>query len=135
MTSNIMMKLKDKMTPAELADCLGLARQTINRWVREQQWRTESIPGVKGGRARLIIIDKTVLDFLANIPALRHLLTEHQLAEPSSHYFVNDAGAIWRQIAETLHLMTIEEQQHLRDLLAREGISGFLSRLGIASQK
>lgn len=96
MTSNIMMKLKDKMTPAELADCLGLARQTINRWVREQKWRTETIPGVKGGRARLIIIDKPVLDFLANIPALRHLLTEHQLAEPSSHYFVNDAGAIWQ---------------------------------------
>ncbi|MCL7678159.1 putative DNA-binding transcriptional regulator, partial [Klebsiella pneumoniae] len=48
-----MMKLKDKMTPAELADCLGLARQTINRWVREKQWRTEAIPGVKGGRARL----------------------------------------------------------------------------------
>ena len=69
------------------------------------------------------------------IPALRHLLTEHQLAEPSSHYFVNDAGVIWRQIAETLHLMTAEEQQRLRDLLAREGISGFLSRLGIASQK
>ncbi|HDT0971473.1 putative DNA-binding transcriptional regulator, partial [Escherichia coli] len=41
-----MMKLKDKMTPAELADCLGLARQTINRWVREKQWRTEAIPGV-----------------------------------------------------------------------------------------
>lgn len=44
-----MMKLKDKMTPAELADCTGLARQTINRWVREKQWRTEAIPGVKGG--------------------------------------------------------------------------------------
>ena len=43
-----MMKLKDKMTPAELADCLGLARQTINRWVRQQKWRTEAIPGVKG---------------------------------------------------------------------------------------
>jgi DNA-binding XRE family transcriptional regulator len=37
-----MMKLKDKMTPAELADCLGLARQTINRWVREKQWRTKA---------------------------------------------------------------------------------------------
>lgn len=135
MTSNLMMKLKDKMTPAELADCLGLARQTINRWVREQQWRTESIPGVKGGRARLIVIDKSVLDFLANIPALRHLLTENQLAEPTSHYFVNNADAIWRQIAETLHLMTAEEQQHLRDLLAREGISGFLSRLGISGEK
>ncbi|WP_148659997.1 YfeC-like transcriptional regulator, partial [Klebsiella pneumoniae] len=27
-----MMKLKDKMTPAELAKSLNLARQTINRW-------------------------------------------------------------------------------------------------------
>ena len=32
------MKLKDKMTPAELAECLNLARQTINRWAREQKW-------------------------------------------------------------------------------------------------
>lgn len=58
-----MMKLKDKMTPAELAECLNLARQTINRWAREQNWRTEAIPGVKGGRARLIVIDKAVIDF------------------------------------------------------------------------
>ncbi|MBK0432731.1 YfeC-like transcriptional regulator, partial [Klebsiella pneumoniae] len=27
-----MMKLKEKMTPAELAEVLGLARQTVNRW-------------------------------------------------------------------------------------------------------
>ncbi|MDG1644653.1 putative DNA-binding transcriptional regulator [Klebsiella huaxiensis] len=126
-----MMKLKDKMTPAELAECLNLARQTINRWAREQKWRTEAIPGVKGGRARLIVIDKTVVDFLVNIPALRHLTMEYQLAEQPGNYFVNDADAIWRQIVETLHLMTPAEQLHLRDLLAREGISGFLSRLGI----
>lgn len=131
----MMMKLKDKMTPAELAEYLGLARQTINRWVREQKWRTEAIPGVKGGRARLIVIDRPVLDFLANIPALRHLIADYQLAEPAGHYFINDAGAIWRQIAETLHLMTPEEQQHLRDFLAREGISGFLSRLGISGER
>ncbi|EKP26669.1 hypothetical protein KOXM_17213, partial [Klebsiella michiganensis] len=37
-----MMKLKEKMTPAELAECLNLARQTINRWAREQSWRTEA---------------------------------------------------------------------------------------------
>ncbi|WMI91499.1 putative DNA-binding transcriptional regulator [Escherichia coli] len=43
-----MMKLIDKMTPAELADCLGVARQTINRWVREKQWRTEEYPALKG---------------------------------------------------------------------------------------
>jgi hypothetical protein len=125
------MKLKDKMTPAELAECLNLARQTINRWAREQQWRTEAIPGVKGGRARLIVIDKTVIDFLTNIPALRHLAIDSQLAEQPVRYFVNDADTVWRQIVETIQLMTPTEQLHLRDLLAREGISGFLSRLGI----
>ncbi|GMX11443.1 hypothetical protein LOCUS_25940 [Klebsiella pneumoniae] len=80
-----MMKLKDKMTPAELADCLGLARQTINRWVREKQWRTEAIPGVKGGRARLVVIDQPVREFLTNIPARRHLLTDNHLAESQVH--------------------------------------------------
>lgn len=75
-----MMKLKDKMTPAELADCLGLARQTINRWVREKKWRTEAIPGVKGGRARLVVIDQPVREFLTNIPARRHLFSDNHLA-------------------------------------------------------
>lgn len=77
------MKLKEKMTPAELAEVLGLARQTVNRWAREQKWRTEAIPGVKGGRARLIVIDRPVIDFLTNIPAFRHLNEEYQLAETS----------------------------------------------------
>ena len=80
----------------------------------------------------MIVIDKAVIDFLANIPALRHLTLDNQLAEPVVKYFVNDADTIWRQIVETMHLMTPAEQLHLRDLLAREGISGFLSRLGIA---
>ena len=128
-----MMKLKDKMTPAELADCLGLARQTINRWVREQKWRTEAIPGVKGGRARLVVIDKPVLEFLTNAPARRHLFTDNHLAESTGAYLVNEADVVWRQITETLQLMTPAEQLQLRDLLAREGISGFLARLGIAS--
>ncbi|AEG95001.1 TPA: putative DNA-binding transcriptional regulator [Klebsiella aerogenes] len=127
-----MMKLKEKMTPAELAEVLGLARQTVNRWAREQKWRTEAIPGVKGGRARLIVIDRPVIDFLTNIPAFRHLNEEYQLAEQPSGYFINEADAVWRQIADTLQLMTAAEQTHLRDLLARDGISGFLARLGIS---
>lgn len=121
-----MMKLKDKMTPAELADCLGLARQTINRWVREKQWRTEAIPGVKGGRARLVVIDQPVREFLTNIPARRHLLTDNHLAESPGAYLVNEADAIWRQITETLQLMTPAEQLQLRDLLARKGLAVFL---------
>ena len=113
-----MMKLKDKMTPAELADSLGLARQTINRWVREKKWRTEAIPGVKGGRARLVVIDQPVLEFLTNIPARRHLFSDNALAESPGAYLVNEADVVWRQISETLHLMTAEEQLRLRDLRA-----------------
>ncbi len=127
-----MMKLKDKMTPAELADCLGLARQTINRWVREKQWRTEAIPGVKGASATG-----------GYRPTGTRVSDQHPCQTPSAYrqssrgiarcILVNEADAIWRQITETLQLMTPAEQLQLRDLLAREGISGFLARLGIAS--
>lgn len=58
--------------------------------------------------------------FLANIPALRHLAIDNQLAEPTVKYYVNDVDTIWRQIVETMHLMTPTEQLHLRDFLARE---------------
>ncbi|MEN0614192.1 YfeC-like transcriptional regulator [Klebsiella indica] len=126
-----MMKLKDKMTAAELAKGLKLTRQTINRWAREQKWRTETIPGIKGGRARLIVIDQAVIDYLANSKEFRGLTIDNQLAEAPVNYFVNDADAVRRQIVETLHLMSRSEQLQLRDLLVREGISGFLSRLGI----
>lgn len=126
-----MMKLKDKMTAAELAKGLKLTRQTINRWAREQKWRTETIPGIKGGRARLIVIDQAVIDYLANSKEFRGLAIDNQLAEAPVNYFVNDADAVRRQIVETLHLMSRSEQLQLRDLLVREGISGFLSRLGI----
>lgn len=81
-----------------------------------------------------MVIDQPVREFLTNIPARRHLLTDNHLAESPSAYTVNEADAIWRQITETLQLMTPAEQLQLRDLLAREGISGFLARLGIASR-
>lgn len=55
-----MKKLRSKMTTEELAECLGVAKQTVNRWIREQNWTTEKFPGVKGGRARLIHIDAGV---------------------------------------------------------------------------
>lgn len=82
-----------------------------------------------------MVIDQPVLEFLTNIPARRHLFSDNDLAESPGAYLVNEADVVWRQITETLHLMTPEEQLRLRDLLAREGISGFLSRLGIASPR
>lgn len=129
-----MNKLQSKMTTEELADYLGIARQTVNRWVREQAWQTEVIPGVKGGRARLIHIDQRVRHYLANTPALRHETTQYQLAEPEQSYTVKTPDPVLRQISDTLQIMTDAEKQRLAILLAREGIHGFLHRLGIADE-
>ena len=74
------------MTTEELADCLGVAKQTVNRWIREQNWTTEKFPGVKGGRARLIHIDSSVRTFLLNIPAFRKVPEIYQAEEPLAEY-------------------------------------------------
>ena len=52
------------MTTEELAENLGVARQTVNRWIRQQGWKTEGVNGVKGGRARLIHIDARVKEHI-----------------------------------------------------------------------
>ncbi|MFW0768373.1 putative DNA-binding transcriptional regulator [Trabulsiella odontotermitis] len=124
--------LHSKMTTEELAQCLGIAKQTVNRWIREQGWQTETIPGVKGGRARLVHIDHHVREYLANTPALRRRSTQYQLAEPVQNYVVKEADPALRQIADILQVMTDAEKQRLVVLLSREGISGFMARLGIA---
>lgn len=119
------------MTTQELANCVGMAKQTINRWIREQNWVTEPIPGVKGGRARLIHITADVRDFLASTPKLRHLSLSLQAAEPEYPYHPQDNDPVWRQIQNVLVMMTNEEKQRLQVLLVREGLSGFLRRLKI----
>ena len=60
------------MTTEELAECLGVAKQTVNRWIREKGWKTEKFPGVKGGRARLILVDTQVCEFIQNTPAFHN---------------------------------------------------------------
>lgn len=126
--------LHNKMTTQELANCVGMAKQTINRWIREQNWVTESIPGVKGGRARLIHITPEVRAFLASTPKLRHLSLTMQAAEPDYPYHAQDKDPVWRQIQDVLGMMTTEEKQRLQMLLVREGLSGFLYKLKIAEE-
>ena len=126
-----MKKLPAKMSTEELANRLGMTRQTINRWIREQGWRTEPMPGIKGGRARLIFITQQVLDYLANMPALRDVSADNQMQEPVRSYSAKESDVIWRQITDVLQNMTPTEQQRLQLLLSREGISGFLTRLGL----
>ncbi|MEO3991818.1 YfeC-like transcriptional regulator [Pseudocitrobacter cyperus] len=131
-----MKKLKDKMSTDELARCLGMTRQTINRWIREQSWQTEPMPGVKGGRARLVHITPQVRAYLANTPALLEDDDFNtQIAEPAKTYSAKESDVLWQQISDTLQVMTPAEMERLNVLLRREGICGFLSRLGIASGK
>ncbi|MGV2811208.1 YfeC-like transcriptional regulator [Enterobacter cancerogenus] len=127
-----MKKIRSKMTTEELADSLGVARQTVNRWIRQKGWKTEGINGVKGGRARLIHIDGRVKGHIMSLPAVRNRQTMYQLAEAPTLYGQPPTSGLLPQIIDSLENMTQDEQERLHVLLAREGIHGFLARLGIA---
>ena len=122
------------MTTEELAESLGVARQTVNRWVRQQGWKTEGLNGVKGGRARLIHIDARVKEHIISLPAIRNRQAVYHLAEATSAYNAPSAH-LFPGIIETLENMTAAEQKRLDTFLKREGIHGFLKRLGIAEEE
>ena len=126
-----MKKLRSKMTTEELAECLGVAKQTFNRWIREQNWTTEKFPGVKGGRARLIHIDSGVRTFLLNVPAFRKAPEFYQAEEPLAEYTHVVRSHACRQIISALDNMSPTEQEKLAMYISREGIRNFLIRLGI----
>ncbi len=123
------------MTTEELAESLGVAKQTVNRWIRKQGWKTEGLNGVKGGRARLIHIDTRVREHLMTLPAIRTRQAVYQLAEASAEYGDVNTTSLPRQVTTALENLTQIEQQRLAVLLAREGIQGFLTRLGIAEEQ
>lgn len=126
-----MKRFRSKMTTEELAENLGVARQTVNRWIRQQGWKTEGVNGVKGGRARLIHIDARVKEHIMSLPAVRNRQAVYHLAEVTSLYS-EPSSTLRHGIIETLENMTHLEQERLDALLKREGIRGFLARLGIA---
>jgi len=126
-----MKKIRSKMTTEELAETLGVARQTVNRWVRKNGWKTEGINGVKGGRARLIHIDAQVREHIMNIPAIRKRHALYQLAETAASYGDAKPVAVLPGIINALENMTLAEQERLETLLTREGIQGFLVRLSL----
>lgn len=134
-TNNNMMKIPEKMTTEELADYLGVAKQTVNRWIREQNWPTEKLPGVKGGRARLILINRPVHDFIMKTSMMRQRHSLTSAAETVAEYNYNNLSPALRQICTVLQNMTPAEEKMLERFLAREGLREFLKRLGISDSE
>ena len=123
--------LRSKMTTRELADFTGMANQTINRWIREKKWKTERFPGVKGGRARLVVIDHEVKESLYGVPEVRKRLSLSLEEEPRADYTPQVHSQPFRQILDAVEKMSPVEQEKLALFLAREGIRNFLARLDI----
>ena len=119
------------MTTEELAECLGVAKQTVNRWIREKGWKTEKFLGVKGGRARLILVDTQVCEFIQNTPAFHNTPMLLEAAEPLAEYAPGIRTPAYRQIISAIDNMTHSEQEKVAQFLSREGIRNFLARLDI----
>lgn len=118
--------IKERMTPQELSQLTGYSRQTINKWVRKEGWKTSPRPGVQGGKARLVHVNEKVREF---IRCACRITDEPQLSEGSAN--PNALNALLLTLANE---MTPDEQKQLTTLLLREGISGLLQRLGIREQ-
>ncbi|WP_447864003.1 YfeC-like transcriptional regulator [Kluyvera sichuanensis] len=115
--------LKERMTPEEIAHLTGYSRQTINKWVRKEGWKTSPRPGVQGGKARLVHVNDEVMEFIHSA---------QRASESSAPYAVNGGDNPFHTLLLTLvDEMTEAEQKQLTSLLLREGISGLLQRLGI----
>lgn len=119
------------MTTEELAECLGVAKQTVNRWIREKGWKTEKFPGVKGGRARLILLDTHVCEFIQNTPAFHNTPMLLEAEESLAEYAPGMRTPAYRQIISVIDNMTHSEQEKVAQFLSREGIRNFLARLDI----
>ena len=110
------------MTTEELAECLGVAKQTVNRWIREKGWKTEKFPGVKGGQ---------VCEFIQNTPAFHNTPMLLEAEEPLAEYAPGIRTPAYRQIISAIDNMTHSEQEKVAQFLSREGIRNFLARLYI----
>jgi Putative transcription regulator (DUF1323). len=116
--------LKERMTPEEIAHLTGYSRQTINKWVRKEGWKTSPRPGVQGGKARLVHINDQVKEFI---------YSAQRASDTGASYVAHNANnsAFHALLINLAEEMTVDEQRLLTSLVLREGISGLLQRLGI----
>jgi DNA-binding XRE family transcriptional regulator len=98
-----MMKLPDKMTTEELADFLGVAKQTVNRWIREQKWQRKICPASKAV-ARVLFISIRCSSFLMKTPAMRQ--RHRPRWQSPSHYEADKQTSALLQINGVLQNMT-----------------------------
>ncbi len=108
-------------------------RGQTNRQSLDQRTTLENrkISRRQGGRARLIHIDASVREFILNIPAFRKLPAFYQAEEAFAEYANAAHSHAYRQIIDAVENMSAQEQEKLALFLSREGIRGFLTRLGI----
>jgi hypothetical protein len=78
----------------------------------------------------LIHIDARVREHIMSIPAIRNRQAIYQLAEAPSLYGKSKSSGLLPQIIDSLENLTLIEQER-QALLTREGLQGFLTRLGI----
>ena len=115
---------KEWLTPEELALETGYSRQTVNKWIKREGWTTTPKPGVQGGKARLILIDDRVKNF---VQSTRHA------NEPAANYGAQQ-NTLPALLINSVQQMTTVEQEQFAALLLREGIRGVLERLGIQEE-
>ena len=86
---------------------------------------------MKGGRARLILVDTQVCEFIQNPPAFHNTPMLLEAAEPLAEYAPGIRTPAYRQIISAIDNMTHSEQEKVAQFLSREGIRHFLARLDI----
>lgn len=115
---------KEWLTPDELAMETGFSRQTVNKWIKRENWTTTPMPGVQGGKARLIHIDERVEKFIQSTRSVQ---------EPAGIYNV-PANSLTALLLNSVLQMSQAEQQQLSALILRIGIKGMLQRLDISEE-